>query len=130
MSVDDFKSFIGLTAGDFGGTVIKYYGTPDKTLSTLLEYNEGKDVILSFSLGKYSGKVTQITLVGKRGHDYVNSKKNLTIYPILLVSDRIFEILGLNYILNKWYLDKIKEKLKNKYNSNFIKNLVIIEDYK
>ncbi|WP_035667079.1 hypothetical protein [Flavobacterium sp. KJJ] len=59
--------------------------------------------------------------------DYVNSKKNLTIYPILLVNDRIFEILGLNYIMNNWYLSKIKEKLRDKYNPNFIKNLIIID---
>lgn len=59
--------------------------------------------------------------------DYVNTKKNLTIYPILLVSDRVFEILGMNYTLNKWYLELVKEKLGNKYNPNFIKNLTFID---
>lgn len=59
--------------------------------------------------------------------DYVNTKKNLTIYPILLVSDRIFEILGMNYTLNKWYLELVKEKLDNKYNPNFIKNLTFMD---
>lgn len=59
--------------------------------------------------------------------DYVNSKSNLTIYPILLVSDRIFEIPGINYILNKWYLSKIKDCLREKYDPNFIKNLTLID---
>lgn len=59
--------------------------------------------------------------------DYVNNQKNITIYPILLINDRIFEILGINYRLNQWYLEKIKEKLGDKYNPNFIKPLTIID---
>jgi hypothetical protein len=59
--------------------------------------------------------------------NYVNTKKNFAIYPVLLVNDRILEIPGVNYILNKWYLESIKEKLKEKYNSNFIKDLTIID---
>lgn len=59
--------------------------------------------------------------------NYVNTKKNFAIYPVLLVNDRILEIPGVNYILNKWYLKSIKEKLKEKYNSNFIKDLTIID---
>ena len=59
--------------------------------------------------------------------NYVNTKKNFTIYPVLLVNDRILEIPGVNYILNKWYLESIKGKIKEKYNSNFIKDLTIID---
>lgn len=59
--------------------------------------------------------------------DYVNQKKNLTIYPILLVSDRIFEIPGMNYILNQWYLELVKEKLGDKYNRNLIRDLTFID---
>jgi len=59
--------------------------------------------------------------------EYVNHKKNITIYPILLVSDRIFEILGMNYILNKWYLELVKEKLGDKYNRNFIRDLTFVD---
>lgn len=59
--------------------------------------------------------------------DYVNNKKNLTIYPILLVSDRIFEIPGMNYKLNKWYIELVKERLGDSYNPNFIKPLTFID---
>ena len=59
--------------------------------------------------------------------EYVNNQKNITIYPILLINDRIFEILGINYRLNQWYLEKVKKKLGDKYNSNFIKPLTIID---
>lgn len=59
--------------------------------------------------------------------DYVNNQKNITVYPILLINDRIFEILGINYRLNQWYLEKIKEKLGDKYNPDFIKPLTIID---
>ena len=59
--------------------------------------------------------------------DYVNNKKNLTIYPILLVSDRIFELPGMNYKLNKWYIELVKERLGDSYNPNFIKPLTFID---
>lgn len=59
--------------------------------------------------------------------DYVNNKKNLTIYPILLVSDRIFELPGMNYKLNKWYIELVKERLGDFYNPNFIRPLTFID---
>lgn len=58
---------------------------------------------------------------------YVNTKGNFTIYPILLVSDRIFEIMGMNYTLNQWYLELVKEKLGEKYNSSLIRDLTFID---
>ena len=59
--------------------------------------------------------------------DYANNKQNLTIYPILLVSDRIFEIMGMNYILNQWYLALVKEKLGKQYNPSLIRDLTFID---
>lgn len=59
--------------------------------------------------------------------DYVNKKKNVTIYPILLVSDRIFEIPGMNYKLNKWYIELVKERLGDAYNPNFIRPLTFVD---
>lgn len=59
--------------------------------------------------------------------DYVNQQKNITIYPVLLVNDRIFEIPGINYRLNQWYSEAVKEKLGEDYNSNFIKPLTLID---
>jgi len=59
--------------------------------------------------------------------DYANQKNNLSIYPILLVSDRIFEIPGMNYILNKRYNDLVQERLGDKYNPSLIKPLTFID---
>jgi hypothetical protein len=78
-------------------------------------------------IGQLVTSVKQIVENNFKFDDYVNNKNNLTIYPILLVSDRIFEIPGINYILNKWYLSKIKAELKEKYNPVFIKNLTLID---
>lgn len=41
-------------------------------------------------------------------------------------NDRIFEILGINYRLNQWYINKVKEKLGTKYDPNLIKPLTVI----
>ena len=59
--------------------------------------------------------------------DYVNTKNNLTIYPILLVNDRIFEIIGINYRLNQWYLESVKTELGKAYDDKYIKNLTIVD---
>jgi hypothetical protein len=77
--------------------------------------------------GQLITSISQIIDNDFKFDEYVNTKKNLTIYPILLISDRIFEILGINYRLNQWYLEKIIEKLGDSYNSNFIKSLTIID---
>ncbi|WP_417785496.1 hypothetical protein [Tenacibaculum sp.] len=77
--------------------------------------------------GQLITSINQIVENEFKFDEFVNTKKNLTIYPILLISDRIFEILGINYRLNQWYLEKVIEKLSDKYNSNFIKSLTIID---
>lgn len=59
--------------------------------------------------------------------DYANQKNNLSIYPILLVSDRVFEIPGMNYLLNKRYEELVQERLGNMYNSSLIKPLTFID---
>lgn len=59
--------------------------------------------------------------------DIVNQKKNLTIFPILLLNDRIFQVPGFNYKLNKWYKNEIKKRLGVKYNPIFIKDLITID---
>lgn len=59
--------------------------------------------------------------------DQVNEKRNFSIYPIIIISDRVLEIPGINYLLNQWYLKLIKQKLGDNYNPNFIKNLTIID---
>ncbi|WP_179021849.1 hypothetical protein [Winogradskyella forsetii] len=59
--------------------------------------------------------------------DYVNQKNNLSIYPILLVSDRVFEIPGMNYLLNNRYNELVKKRLGDKYNPSLIKPLTFID---
>lgn len=78
-------------------------------------------------IGQLVNSIVQIVENNFKYDEYVNNKKSLTIYPILIINDRIFEILGINYRLNQWYLELVKEKLGNKYNPNFIKNLTIID---
>jgi hypothetical protein len=78
-------------------------------------------------VGQLVTSIVQIVENNFNFDDYVNSQKNITIYPILLINDRIFEILGVNYRLNQWYLELTKEKLGDKYNPNFIKPLTVID---
>lgn len=74
--------------------------------------------------------VTTIEEIGSkkfRFDDYVNSKNSLTVYPILLVHDRIFQTLGINYRLNQWFKEQCIERLGD-LNKNFnIKSLTVID---
>jgi hypothetical protein len=74
--------------------------------------------------------VTTIEEIGSkkfRFDDYVNSKNSLTVYPVLLVHDRIFQTLGINYRLNQWFKEQCIERLGN-LNKNFnIKGLTLID---
>lgn len=56
--------------------------------------------------------------------DGANIRNDLVIYPILLVSDRIFMCQGLNYRLNTWY----REKIGDKFSMNpLVKDLIVID---
>jgi hypothetical protein len=88
-----------------------------------LKNNDGKPV----GIGQLVNSISQIVENNFNYDDYVNTKPNLIIYPILLIHDRILEIPGVNYILNKWYLESVKDKLGEKYNPNFIKSLTVID---
>lgn len=55
--------------------------------------------------------------------DKINLEKNNNVYPILLLSDRLLEIPGINYILNKWF----RENLDLDANGLTIKNLSILD---
>lgn len=74
--------------------------------------------------------VTTIEEIGSkkfRFDDYVNSKNSLTVYPVLLVHDRIFQTLGINYRLNQWFKEQCIERLGD-LNKNFnIKGLTVID---
>ncbi|MGZ2371449.1 hypothetical protein ACXR6G_16840 [Ancylomarina sp. YFZ004] len=95
----------------------------EKTLKLkFLEVNENP-----IGIGQLITSIEQI-LLNKFNYDqYVNSKKNFKVYPILLLNDRIFETPGLNYRMNTWYKESIKERLKENYNPNYIKDLIILD---
>lgn len=95
----------------------------DKTLKSKLLIENNRNV----GIGQLVERISEI-ISNDFNHDpYVNNKKNITIYPILLLHERIFETPGLNYRLNKWYLESLKSKLGENYNPNFIKNLILID---
>lgn len=74
--------------------------------------------------------VTTIGEIGSkhfRFDDYVNSKTSLTIYPILLVHDRIFQTLGINYRLNQWFREQCIERLGDLNKTFNIKSLTVID---
>lgn len=105
---------------------IKSSGDIDQILKVLNDKffdNKGKPI----GIGQLITSICQIVENQFDYDKYVNNKKNFTIFPILLVNDRILEIPGINYILNQWYLRSIKEKLKEKYNPSFIRDLTIID---
>lgn len=59
--------------------------------------------------------------------DFVNTKTNFEIFPILIVHDRIFQSLGINFILNKWFKEELKNRLDDKLNMSRIHNLTVID---
>ena len=74
--------------------------------------------------------VTTIAEIGSkhfRFDDYVNSKTVLTIYPILLVHDRIFQTLGINYRLNNWFKEQCAERIGELNTTLSIKSLTVID---
>lgn len=59
--------------------------------------------------------------------NYVNTKNSLTIYPVLLVHDRIFQILGINFRLNNWFKEQCEIRLNDIKHNITIKNLTVID---
>ncbi|MCP1994383.1 hypothetical protein [Flavobacterium sp. HSC-61S13] len=78
-------------------------------------------------IGQLINTIEEILEKKFRFDSYVNLKNNLKIYPILLVHDRIFQTLGINYRLNSWYLESLEERLSRKFNLSNIKSLTIID---
>ena len=81
----------------------------------------------SVGIGQIVNTIVEIGNKKFRFDDYVNSKKALTIYPILLVHDRIFQTLGINYRLNRWFKEHASEKLQDVQHSFTIKSLTVID---
>lgn len=106
---------------------VKSSGDIEKILNVLKEKFLITNNGIPIGIGQLVNSISQIVENIFEYDDFVNQKSNIKIYPILLVNDRIMEIPGVNYILNQWYLKLIKEKLKDKFDSNYIKPLTIID---
>lgn len=81
----------------------------------------------TLGIGQLVKSIQQIVEQRFEFDEYISKKRNVAIYPILLVSDRIFEIHGINYKLNQWYLELVRAKLGDCYNPNFINHLTVID---
>ncbi|UZD40082.1 hypothetical protein [Capnocytophaga ochracea] len=57
-------------------------------------------------------------------YDDVNNSKVYTIYPILILSNRMLEIHGVNYILNKWFKESVSTLQIKKL---VVKDLLLID---
>ena len=78
-------------------------------------------------IGQLINSIEEILEKKFRFDSYVNSRNNLKIYPVLLVHDRIFQTLGINYRLNSWYLKSLEERLGDKFNLSNIRSLTVID---
>ena len=78
-------------------------------------------------IGQLINTIEEILEKKFRFDDYVNAKNNLKIYPILLIHDRIFQSLGINYRLNNWYQRSLSERLGNRFNLSNIRSLSVID---
>ncbi len=104
---------------------IKSSGSIDKIENTLKNklLIDGKRRV---GIGQLINHIEYIVNGNFKFDEKVNKKK-YNIYPVLILHDRIFETLGLNYKLNIWFQMSIKERLGSQYNTNYIKNLTIID---
>lgn len=88
----------------------------NEAMRTKFNKGEGIDQLI-YSINRIAEKLFKF-------EDSVNKRNDLVIYPILLVSDRIFMCQGLNYRLNTWY----REKLGDKYLMDpLVKDLTVID---
>ena len=95
----------------------------NEVLKTKFFGNEKKKV----GIGQLINTIEEILSKNFRFDPYVNSKNNLKIYPILIVHDRIFQTLGINYRLNSWYLESLEERLGESFDLSKVKGLTVID---
>lgn len=107
---------------------VKISGYTPKILETLKnKLFKDKESSKPIGIGQLITHIKSITEKKFLFDDYIYNKKNITIYPILLLTDRIFETPGLNFILNDWYKKSIVENLGKNYNPKYIKELTIVD---
>ncbi|MFH7018358.1 hypothetical protein [Flavobacterium sp. FlaQc-47] len=86
--------------------------------------HDGKKAV---GIGQLVNSIEEIVNKSFQLDEYVNSENDLSIFPVLIIQDRIFQSPGINYRLNSWYLNIVRDKLKDKYDPNIIKGLTIID---
>jgi hypothetical protein len=77
-------------------------------------------------IGQLINSIEEIFIKEFRFDDFVNSKDTFEIFPILIIQDRIFQTPGINYRLNKWFIEELNKRLGN-YNLNRVRALTIID---
>ncbi|MEA4808704.1 hypothetical protein SDC9_32312 [bioreactor metagenome] len=83
------------------------------------KFNKGK-----IGIGQLIYSIKQIVNKTFKFDDGANKRNDLVIYPILLVSDRIFMCQGINHRINTWF----RAKLGNEYTINpLVKDLTVID---
>lgn len=86
--------------------------------------HDGKKAV---GIGQLVNSIEEIVNKSFQLDEYVNSENDLSIFPVLIIQDRIFQSPGINYRLNSWYLNIVRDKLKDKYDPNIIKGLTVID---
>ena len=86
-----------------------------------------KDGKKSVGIGQLINTIKEIESKKFRFDDYVNTKTHFNVYPILIVHDRIFQTLGINYRLNHWFKSELEEKLDLNCPGLNIKGLTVID---
>ncbi|MEL1252451.1 hypothetical protein AAEO57_01580 [Flavobacterium sp. DGU38] len=86
--------------------------------------HDGKKAV---GIGQLINSIEEIVNKSFQLDEYVNSENNLNIFPVLIIQDRIFQSPGINYRLNSWYLNIVRDKFKDKYEPNIIKGLTVID---
>lgn len=105
---------------------VKSSGDIEKIYATL----KNKFLVVNnrpIGIGQLVNSIEQILNQNFAFDKYVNEKRNFEVYPILLVSDRIFDILGLNYKMNEWFRESLEKRLGDKHNLNRIKPLTLMD---
>lgn len=105
---------------------VKSSANIDEINSILYEkfVNDGKKAV---GIGQLVNSIEDIVNKNFQLDEYVNSDNVVNIFPVLIIQDRIFQSPGINYRLNNWYLEIVKERLKDKYDPNIIKGLTVID---
>lgn len=143
---DIFESNYYTKIGDYGNEkdsqpdyYIRYnnyiflFENKDVTIPKEVKASNDVQTIINSVKGKITNKRGEIQLINSIkeivnkdfSQDNLDYGKKIIIYPIYILQDRLFQTLGLNYKINKWFESKLK--LLNIENNIDIKSITIID---